>query len=58
MGEPKRPEETEEIGAGDEGARNADAAPSIDEGGQAGQTQTPAPDDDVGGAEREEDRTE
>jgi hypothetical protein len=58
LGDPGRPEETEEIGGGEEGARNADAAPAIDEGGEAGQTQAPAPDDDVGGAEDEPDRTE
>jgi len=33
---------------GDEGRRNADAAPPIADDAEKGQTQTPAPGDDVG----------
>ncbi len=40
------------------GADNAEATPKIGEGGEKGQTAVPAPDDDVGGAEDEESRTE
>jgi|GEM_PF-4813691 hypothetical protein len=40
------------------GADNAEATPKIGEEGEKGQTAVPAPDDDVGGAEDEDDRTE
>ncbi len=33
---------------GGEGARNAEATPKLDDGGEAGQDQTPADSDDVG----------
>ncbi len=33
---------------GGEGRRNAERTPKLDEGGEQGQTQTPAPADDVG----------
>lgn len=45
-------------GQGGEGAGAAAATPEIGEDGEVGQTAVPAPDDDVGGAEDEEDRTD
>lgn len=45
-------------GQGGEGSGAASATPKIGEDGEPGQTAVPAPDDDVGGAEDEEDRTD
>jgi hypothetical protein len=45
-------------GQGGEGSGAASATPDIGEDGEPGQTVVPAPEDDVGGAEGEEDRTD
>ena len=45
-------------GQGGEGSGAAAATPNVGEEGEVGQTQVPAPEDDVGGAEGEEDRTD
>jgi hypothetical protein len=45
-------------GQGGEGRGAASATPDIGEDGEVGQTQVPAPDDDPGVPEEEEDRTE
>ena len=45
-------------GQGGQGAEQARTTPEISEEGEHGQTQVPAPDDDVGGAEGEPDRTD
>ena len=45
-------------GQGGEGSGAASATPEIGEDGEVGQTAVPAPDDDVGGAEEEPDRTD
>lgn len=45
-------------GQGGEGSGAASATPEIGEDGEVGQTAVPAPDDDVGGAEDEPDRTD
>jgi hypothetical protein len=45
-------------GPDDAGERKAEATPEIGTDGEHGQTQTPAPDDDAGGARDEQDRTE
>lgn len=58
--EPRQDPGADDIeGAGDEGARNAQSTPAIaQEDQEHRQTQHDAPDDDVGGARDEEDRTE
>ena len=43
-------------GQGGEGSGAASATPEIGEEGEVGQTQVPAPEDDVGGAEDEPER--
>ncbi len=58
-----KPDDEPSGGVGGEGeaspGANKDAAtPKIGEDGERGQTQVPAPDDDVGGARDEEHRTE
>jgi hypothetical protein len=45
-------------GPEDAGSRKEEATPDIGTDGEAGQTQVDAPDDDVGGADEEADRTE
>ena len=45
-------------GPDDAGSRKEEATPSIGTDGEPGQTQTPAPADDAGGAQDEESRTE
>jgi len=45
-------------GPDDAGSRKAEATPDIGTEGNPGQTQTDAPEDDVGGADQEPDRTE
>jgi hypothetical protein len=45
-------------GQGGEGSGAASATPEIGEDGEPGQTAVPAPDDDVGGAEDQPDRTD
>ncbi|MDX6370332.1 MAG: hypothetical protein QOG93_1834 [Gaiellaceae bacterium] len=45
-------------GPEDAGSRKEEATPDIGTDGNPGQTQVDAPDDDVGGAEDEESRTE
>ena len=45
-------------GQGGEGSGAAAATPKIGEEGEVGQTQVPAPDDDPGVPEEEEDRTD
>ena len=45
-------------GQGGEGSGAAAATPEIGEDGEPGQTTVPAPDDDVGGAEDQPDRTD
>jgi hypothetical protein len=45
-------------GQGGEGSGAAAATPEIGEEGEVGQTQVPAPDDDPGVPEEEEDRTD
>jgi hypothetical protein len=45
-------------GQGGEGSGASSATPDIGTEGEPGQTAVPAPDDDVGGAEGEEDRTD
>ncbi len=45
-------------GQGGEGKANQEATPHIEEQGKPGQTQVPAPDDDVGGQQGGEDRTD
>jgi hypothetical protein len=45
-------------GQGGEGDANQEATPPIEEHGKPGQTQVPAPDDDVGGQRGGQDRPE
>lgn len=45
-------------GQGGEGAEKEKATPPLEEAGEPGQTQTPAPADDVGGQRGGEDRPE
>jgi hypothetical protein len=45
-------------GPDDAGSRKEEATPPVGTDGEHGQTQVDAPDDDVGGAEGEPDRTE
>ncbi len=58
-----KPRDADSGGVGGEGEESpgthkAAVTQKIGEQGEKGQTQVPAPDDDVGGAEGEEDRTE
>ncbi|MDQ6817400.1 MAG: hypothetical protein M3018_08345 [Actinomycetota bacterium] len=58
-GDPDASDTTQQAGRGGEGANPAQAAPPIsDSDQQAGQTERPAPDDDVGVPEEVERRTE
>jgi hypothetical protein len=59
MAQEDRPTSGEGIsGQGGEGSGAAAATPEIGEDGEIGQTQVPAPDDDPGVPEEEEDRTD
>jgi hypothetical protein len=59
MAQEDRPTSGEGIsGQGGEGSGAASATPEIGEEGEIGQTQVPAPDDDAGVPEEEEERTD